>query len=141
MQHAMKIINFEIPGEPVAKGTARVTRWGTYTPEKTVLYENWVKDCFIRAYGHGMELLEGPLKMNIVAYKSIPKSKSNKVKAAMAVGHIRPTNKPDSSNIAKAVEDALNGLAYKDDSQIVDQHINKYYAEIPRVEITIQEAI
>ena len=141
MQHTMKIINFEVQGEPVAKARPRVTKFGAYTPKKTMVYENWVKDCFLRAYGHGMDPLEGQLKASITAYFSIPQSKSNKVKADMAAGNIRPTKKPDGDNIIKSITDALNTMAYKDDSQLVDISISKYYSEIPRVEITIQEAI
>ena len=42
---------------------------------------------------------------------------------------IRPTTKPDADNIAKAVLDSLNAVAYPDDKQICDLHITKYYAE------------
>ena len=55
----------------------------------------------------------------------------------MADGKIRPTKKPDADNIMKAVADALNGIAYKDDSQIVNVTIAKWYSDTPRVEVAI----
>lgn len=61
----------------------------------------------------------------------------------MAAGHagglIRPTKKPDIDNITKAILDALNKVAYKDDSAIVRFSIEKYYSDSPRVEVTIGE--
>lgn len=54
-------------------------------------------------------------------------------------GLILPTTKPDSSNILKGVEDALNGVLYKDDSQIVRTHVVKMYAFNPAIQVVIQE--
>ena len=42
---------------------------------------------------------------------------------------VRPTKKPDADNISKIVLDALNGLAYYDDNQVVTLHIDKCYAK------------
>jgi len=47
--------------------------------------------------------------------------------------------KPDADNIIKIIADALNGLAYKDDCQIVRLEFEKFYALTPRVEIWIRE--
>jgi Holliday junction resolvase RusA-like endonuclease len=55
----------------------------------------------------------------------------------MAEGKIRPAKKPDADNIMKAIADALNGIAYKDDSQIVNVTITKWYSDTPRVEVAI----
>ena len=55
----------------------------------------------------------------------------------MLKGNIRPTKKPDCDNVLKIVADSLNQIAYKDDSQIVETSVKKYYAEIPRVEVEI----
>ena len=52
---------------------------------------------------------------------------------------IRPTVKPDLDNLDKAVMDALNKVAYKDDSQIVAKVSKKHYAEVPNVTIVIAE--
>lgn len=52
---------------------------------------------------------------------------------------IRPTKKPDWDNIGKIVTDALNGVAYHDDAQIVDAQVRKFYSKDPRVEIIIQD--
>ena len=41
----------------------------------------------------------------------------------------KPRKKPDADNIAKIILDSLNGVAYKDDSQIVDIRIIKKYTE------------
>ena len=58
----------------------------------------------------------------------------------MITDEIKPTKKPDADNIAKAVCDALNGIAYKDDSQVVDLTVRKYYSKFPRVQVFISEA-
>lgn len=58
----------------------------------------------------------------------------------MLDGQIRPTKKPDSDNILKAVADALNQVAYRDDKQIVDTQVRKFYSETPRTVISIRKA-
>lgn len=58
----------------------------------------------------------------------------------MNAGFIRPTTKPDIDNVQKAVMDALTGVWYVDDSQIVESHVGKWYSENPRVEVTVEEA-
>ena len=131
------MIKLVIPGEPVAKGRPRVTKWGTYTPEKTKNYETLVKELFF--IEHGQPLLEGQLAINIKAYFSIPKSTSKKNKNLMIAGKIRPTKKPDADNILKIIGDALNDIAYKDDKQIVSANIEKFYSDEPRVQIEIKE--
>lgn len=132
------MIRFTIPGEPVAKARPRVMKSGiAYTPAKTKNYETLVKELFITQYGQVM--LEGELVVNIKAYFSIPKSTTKKKRELMQVEEIRPTKKPDIDNLFKIVTDALNDLAYKDDSQIVTGTVEKYYSENPRVEVEISK--
>ncbi len=57
----------------------------------------------------------------------------------MISGKIRPTKKPDCDNTVKIICDALNELAYKDDSQIVTTQIAKYYAKVPRTFVKIMK--
>ena len=120
-------------GEPVAKARPRVTKFGAYTPQKTVNYENLVKLSFIG------EKLTGQLKMSIKAYFAIPKSVSKKKHKLMIEEKIRPTKKPDCDNVLKIICDALNTIAYDDDKQIVEMEISKFYSENPRVEVEIEE--
>lgn len=131
----MKLI---IPGEPKAKQRPRMTKQGiTYTPQGTVNYENWVKQCFVLS-GHKNQL-EGQIKATICAYFGIPKSATKGKKLAMRHNITRPVKKPDNDNIAKIILDSLNNLAYKDDSQVVDLIVQKFYSEEPRVEVELEE--
>jgi Holliday junction resolvase RusA-like endonuclease len=57
----------------------------------------------------------------------------------MLNGEIRHTKKPDCDNMAKIVLDALNGIAFDDDSQITDLIVHKQYGESPNVEIELTE--
>lgn len=136
------MIKFTIPGEPKGKGRPKFSRQGkfvkTYTPETTVNYENWVKICFQEAK---QKLIEGQLKAEIKCYFEIPNSYSKKKKENALSGIIRPAKKPDLDNIMKIVLDALNGLAYKDDKNIVECRIEKWYGENARVEVLILEAL
>lgn len=82
--------------------------------------------------------LDGQLSMDILAIMEPPKSWSKRKIAAALNGELKPTVKPDLDNIAKIVADALNGLAYHDDSCIVDLMVRKRYGAEARVEVWIK---
>jgi Holliday junction resolvase RusA-like endonuclease len=129
---------FEVPGEPVGKARPRFTRQGhAYTPKKTSDYEREVRNSFRIAYP-AHEPMAGPVSMEVYAFFGVPKSwPMKKREAALRSESLLPTGRPDASNVLKAVEDALNGLAYLDDSQIVDASVQKRYASRPRVEVSL----
>ena len=133
-------VEFTVPGCPVAKGRPRFSRQGpyvrTYTPNKTYRYEQLVQLSFMQAE---QPKLKGAVKVRILAYFPIPKSASKKRQKMMAEGEIRHTTKPDGENVSKAILDGLNKMAYDDDSNIVELHIEKWYSDDPRVEIIIEE--
>lgn len=139
-----------IPGPPQGKARARtfynprLGRVQSITPEKTVLYENLIKTCWIEQTG-GTRFPDGAvLAATIVAYFEIPKSAPKKDVPDMRAGRIRPTKKPDMDNIIKTVLDALNGIAYRDDSQITAVVAVKVYTERkdnePHVTLIIEES-
>lgn len=136
------MIKFTIPGEPKGKGRPRFTKQGrTYTPDATTSYENLVRVIFMQAYPSYEPIpKDTPLTARLTAFYDIPKGASKKKALSMKNGEIRPTKKPDTDNIAKIVLDALNGLAYHDDAQIVELTVIKTYSLIPRVEVSIYAA-
>lgn len=131
------MIEFTVYGEPRGKERPRVYNGHAFTPQKTKDYENEVRYSFLTS--DNKEEIEGEIYAEIKAFYKIPKSVSKKRKQLMISGEIRPTKKPDLDNIAKAILDALNGLAYHDDSQVVEMKVEKYWSENPRVEIKIKK--
>lgn len=132
------MIRLTIPGEPVGKARPRMIRGGiVYTPAKTVNYETLIRELFVIKYPD-FQPIEGPVEMNLFAWLKMPKE-SKKKTLAMESGEIRPTKKPDMSNILKTVEDALNNLAYNDDKQIVELTVKKWFSSRPRIELEIEE--
>ena len=107
------------------------------TPKDTVNYETLVHMEYLEQCNGFRFEDDAMLDLRIKAYYSIPKSASKKKKAAMLAGEIRPTKKPDMDNVVKIIADSLNQVAYRDDTQIVDQQCRKFYSENPRVEVTI----
>lgn len=119
---------FCIPGKAVGKGRPRFSTAGgfprTFTPGKTVEYENLVRLAWIQS---GSAKLSGALYVFIKAIFTPPKSTSKKKRAAMiGTGYC---HKPDCDNIAKSILDALNGIAYDDDAQVVEIAVKKVYGE------------
>lgn len=142
----MERIIFNVTGEPVGKGRPRFYRRGkgvgTYTPDKTLEYEQRIQMAFMQAW-HGIDpppaFPEGvAVKMQILATFGIPKSASKKKATEMLEGSIRPLKKPDADNIAKIVADALNGIAYKDDTQLVEIEVRKIYGNLPRITVNLE---
>jgi Holliday junction resolvase RusA-like endonuclease len=131
---------FIVPGEPTGKGRPRFMRSGhAYTPSKTAAYESLVRASYsLRCKGEPVE--KGvPLVATIECIFSIPKSASKKRKQAMLCGLELPCKVPDTDNLAKAVLDALNGIAYHDDSQITTLHVIKRYGLDPCVKVWISK--
>ncbi len=130
-------ITFSIPGDPQGKGRARATRTGRmYTPQKTVAYESLVAMAAQSAMGPHMPL-ESALAVEIEAVHTVPASWSQKRRSEALAGRVRPTTKPDADNIAKAVADGGNGIAWKDDRQSVSLLVRKVYGEKAEVRVTV----
>jgi Holliday junction resolvase RusA-like endonuclease len=70
------------------------------------------------------------------AFLPVPGSWPKSKKAKALAGIITPTVKPDADNLAKSVCDALNGVAWVDDKQVIKLHVFKAYG-VPRVEVEI----
>ena len=136
-----KEVSFTVPGKPFGKQRPRMSRRGkfvtTYTPKETVEYENLVKLSYYNSAGNTK--LKGAIKANIKGVFPIPSTTSNKQKEKMISGEVKYTKKIDCDNMAKCVLDALNNIAYDDDSQIYELSVTKEYGENPRVEITLKE--
>ena len=134
-------VSCTIPGKPFAKQRPRASRRGrfttVYTTKETVNYENLVKYSYYEE--NGDTKLEGPLEAEIIATFPIPQSVTKKKYQDMISGKEPHIKKPDCDNIAKIVLDALNHIAFNDDSQITDLVIRKRYGENPNVIIAIRE--
>ena len=134
-------IEFTIAGEPQGQGRPRFARQGkfvhTYDPPKSKEYKAKVAQSFQRAYS-GKPLTK-PVKITIRAVFGVPKSYSKARTKACLQCLEWPTKKPDTDNIEKGIYDALNGLAYEDDKQIVMTNTVKIYGPEAKVEVIIEE--
>lgn len=135
-------MKFIINGRPQGKARARTVRnkytgkVHSYTPENTGDYEDLIRWSYKQAGGeyYGDRLIA----VTINAFYPIPKSYSKKKKMACISREIRPTTKPDLDNLIKAILDALNGVAYYDDNQVVSLLVNKYYGERGYVLVAVE---
>jgi Holliday junction resolvase RusA-like endonuclease len=133
-------IEFSIPLRPVAKGRPRFSTQGgfarAYTPKKTRDYEAQVKAIAQQACGTSRPTANA-IGFEFVAFVPIPKSWSKAKQDKARAGLIYPTSRPDLDNYEKAVTDALNGVAFADDSQICDVVKSKRYSDEPRIYVRV----
>lgn len=132
-------IEFTVYGEPRPKGRPRFVRMGkfvgTYTPKKTVQAEN---DFKLQSLKYRPEKpIESPICIRVAFYKTPPQSWSTKKKQKAESGEIYPVTRPDWDNYGKLICDAMNGIFWCDDSQIVRATILKRYSETPRIEVCL----
>ena len=132
----MKSISFTVPGPPKGKGRPRFSKFGAYTPAATKKYEKYMQACFHEQCSEHI-MIDEAMIVHIVAHFPIPKSYTKKKKTAIANGQLLPTKKPDIDNIVKCI-DALNGIAWVDDSSIVRIIASKEYSHEPRLDIRIE---
>lgn len=88
----------------------------------------------------GAKLLDGPLELELRFYRSRPKghlSKRTDVELVPSAPAF-PITRPDTTKLIRAVEDALTGIVWRDDAQVVDQHAFKRYGAPERAEIVVR---
>ena len=131
-------VKFSVNEAPQGKARPRIIRRGgkvqAYTPEKTRVYERTIAAAYRVKYNFQFQ---DAVAVLVHAYYGIPKSASSEKELRMISGEERPLKKPDADNILKAVLDALNGVAYRDDSQVVEATVKKYYSKIPHIDVFI----
>jgi len=141
------VLRFTVPGEVRGKGRPRIVKIGGFSrltaDAKTASYENLVALSAMEAMnrsGMAAAYFTGPVVVEIVARFTPPASASRKARAAMLSGEAPPTRKPDIDNIVKVL-DALNGIAWRDDAQVVRIVAEKRYAEAPGLDVVIRPPV
>jgi crossover junction endodeoxyribonuclease RusA len=110
----------------------------TFDPAHNVSFKKLVRDYAFAAGLRTRQRHEGLVRLNMKFFKSRPKKF---MRRADPPGAIYCGTTPDWDNLGKMISDALNAIAYKDDAQICDVKIGKYYHEksgTPRTEITME---
>jgi len=140
-------VTFTVKGTPVAKGRPRSftfadktgkTRIGHHTPKKTVTYEGLVHATAVQAMG-AREPFTGPVQM-IVRMAFLPSESWPKWKKQLVVSNmVMPTGKPDIDNVVKAVKDAIKGVVYMDDSQVVRAGLIKEYGPYAEINVKVKQ--
>lgn len=137
------MIRIVLAGTPKGKGRPRFAVRGgkghAFTPAPTRSFEGSLKYAAQEVMGDKIPL-ECALDVTIITYMPIPKSWPKKKQAAALDGTLRPTGKPDWDNMAK-MTDALNEIVWRDDGQVVDGRVRKFYSDRPRLEIEITPII
>jgi Holliday junction resolvase RusA-like endonuclease len=134
-------VTISLTGEPQGKGRARAFRRGNhighYTPEKTRTYEGMIRSAAMDAIGNKPPF-EDPVEFVLRAIFPVPASWSGRKRERALLGEIKPAKKPDLDNIAKAWNDALNGVVYRDDALICRLTLEKRYGPQALVAVTVR---
>lgn len=133
---------FRVPGKPIGKARARYSKFtdGFYTPTTTKNAERtigaYAKVCMME---NVKKLTNKAMAVNLFIYHKVPASYTKqKTKDALA-NVIRPIKKPDTDNVLKCVMDALTGVVYEDDNQVVDNIVRRFYAKEWSIEVEFYE--
>lgn len=141
----MKGVQFHVIGKPAPAGSKRGFVVGgrvvlTDASKQTKPWQALVQSVALDAMA-GTPPLEGPISVHFSFSERRPKSHFNSKGELNAAGQRKPypTKAPDLLKLARAVEDALSGVCYRDDSQIVNETLDKRYGSDDGVHVYIQE--
>lgn len=123
-------------GVPRGQERPRFGGHAAYKSTEAQAYEDSIAWAYRKACP-GAEPIREPIGIRIAAAYPIPKTDSREVTTKKQAGAILPDKKPDIDNVAKAILDALNGIAWVDDKQVVRLVAYKRYHDPPGLIVTI----
>ncbi len=144
-----QVIYSRSTGKPVMKN-GRVLSVVRNVNDDLRNWRNQIADAVLQEYkkqvddvdGEGPPLMQGPVSLRIVFLRPRPKSHFGTGRNAGTLKDSAPDGpitRPDTLKLARAVEDALTGIIWHDDSQVVAHNLAKCWGERQSTVITIQE--
>jgi len=139
-------ISFWVPGKPEPAGSksAYPSRNGRHVRvvDANRRASAWkdVVAMVARAQYRGQPLT-GPVRLDLQFYLRRPPThmgRGRNAKRVLSSAREHATVKPDALKLARAVEDALTGILYADDAQIIDEHLLKFYGPREGVRIEVR---
>lgn len=136
------MITLIIAGKPIAKARPRFYRRGkhvgTYNSQETE-EGRFMLECQSQLKGYTLPTLPTtrPVSLYVRFEMPIPKSYSKKKRQAITDGSLQHVKRPDLDNMLKFIKDCLNGLAWRDDSQVISVNMAKEYAAEPKTVILL----
>lgn len=127
-----------IPGRPEAKGSMRVGRNGQIFSSNPRL-KAWAQQAALAVAEQraGAELEAGPVSLVCEFRFARPASHFTKTGNLRKQAPQAP-GRPDLDKLVRALLDALTGVAFKDDSQVVDLDAAKRYSDPPGVLVRLR---
>jgi len=121
---------FVIPIDPIPWKRPGQSRYGRFDLQKAV--KDQLRAIFIRGMDKHQPLL-GKVHLSLIFHMPIPKSLPKKERDGWH------SKKPDLDNLIKLVLDSMNGICFRDDSQVCFIIAMKGYSDDPRTEILMVE--
>lgn len=153
-EEATNAIEFTVLGKPATAGSKRQVP--IYSKDGPVMRNGRVLTCVVEADKrspawrqqvaraarevHGAGLLDGPLRLDITFIRPRPKSHYGSGRNAAALkpnAPSYPTQRPDVLKLARAIEDSLTGVIYRDDAQVVTEHLAKRWGDSYSVHVRV----
>lgn len=127
---------FEVLGHPVPWERARRQGKRYFTSDVQAVYRNQIRRS---AKDAGVQMVEGPVYLNVIAWISPPASWSKRRREEAIRQEAPVAVKPDVDNFLKQVMDALEGVAFENDSRVCYVVVRKLYSDRPRLWIAVGE--
>lgn len=137
----MEPLVFSLAGDPRGKGRPRTSVRGgfarVYTDAATRKYEASVRAVAEQVMA-GRPPMEGAISVSLRFRLAPPKSMTKRLRAAVLSGEQVYLGRIDLDNAAKAALDAMNGVAFVDDVQIVRLFLTKGAAAVAGIDVRIE---
>lgn len=140
MYHATDQLFFTFEIEPVPQLRPRVSSrpyLRVYDPPKVKQFKSLLRSLAANQYARPP--LIGPLSVSLTFYRPVQKSISKTERERRLSNQSKPVVKPDTDNYIKSTLDALNGVLWHDDAQIVKITAEKRYSENGKIVITVTQ--
>lgn len=140
-----KIVNFEVYGRAATQGSKRAvrTKGGKYViienSARTYEWRQEVASVARKEYKGPIHI--GPVRLGLTFMRARPKSHYGTGRNARRLRNTAPacpTGKPDLLKLGRAIEDALSGVIFRDDSQVVSLWMDKTWGDADGVRITVE---
>jgi Holliday junction resolvase RusA-like endonuclease len=136
------MINIEVDGEPIPwarPGHRRFKKDGKFVD---IIYDKQKREKEMVQWQMRSQFKEEPLTVPLLVdltfRMAIPKSTSAPIRREMLHGMYQHAKRPDIDNLTKFFLDCMNGLVFKDDSQISTLYCRKIYSSVPSTLIRIR---